>query len=278
MSLVLGAMHLLSLFFFLPVLFPPFGCHCRQQTPRNQLETTGKFRIFRKKLVLQVDQRDLSPKKMTIYRLLFANFVVFLLATCHGFAPSLPKVDHSQRVQLSMVDSVTDAILPSIIFLGAAVATIYTSENPNAVKELAQKSVENVEKAAEEVKEEIKEEVEVIKAPEPTPAPAPKPAPAPVASTKTTTASKPLSDLVKEVASTVEEQRETQERVAKRQAQAAAEAAEQSALDFYSDAAEEQEPEATTFDTSKAPKRKRKLAMRILKKVVAPWRKWENIK
>lgn len=171
------------------------------------------------------------------------GFLACSVALAAAFAPLMvpTRLDKS-TTRLQMVDLASnELILPGILFLSAAAASLYTDKNPEGLKDFTVK----VEKAVEEVQEKVDEaKSEQVK---------PK-----AKETKSTT------DLVKQVASTVDEQRKTKKLVESRKASKAKD----------EPAAEPEEEEV------EAPKsgKKRRLIVRVMKKVVAPWRKWENIK
>jgi uncharacterized protein (DUF4415 family) len=91
---------------------------------------------------------------------------------------------------------------------------------------------------------------------------------------------KTLNDLVKEVGNTLEKNRAVERTVASRKlAQQQIEPAEPTMADDTPKSALEAEtltPKVKT-GTPSANKSKRRTAMRLIKKVVAPWRKWKNI-
>jgi len=167
-----------------------------------------------------------------------------------------------------MVVDPVDALVPGIVLLGAVAATVYTDLHPDGIRNATSAVVEKVEEKTEEVVQTQEAAVPTASADEGE------------AEKKT----KSTTDLVKQVASTVKDQRETQERVAARkaaeakareeEAAAAAAAAEEGAVETVEQAIEREEEEEEGKTTGK----KRRLALRVIKKVVAPWRKWENIK
>lgn len=120
-------------------------------------------------------------------------------------------------------------------------------------------------------------------APKPTPAAPPAPVdPKPVAvtiskkepSTTSRTASESLTDLVKQVGKTVEKNKEMEDLVKARRVKASVEV-------IDDDDESELEVESTTvMKTTKGKPKKRgvlRKAWRVTKKVIAPWRKWDNI-
>lgn len=100
----------------------------------------------------------------------------------------------------------------------------------------------------------------------------PSSSPKPVAATMTTTeeprtASDSLTDLVKQVGKTVEQNKEMEDRIKSRREKEAAEAAKEQAATATEEEEEETKPKRGII----------RKAWRVTKKVVAPWRKWQNI-
>jgi hypothetical protein len=205
-----------------------------------------------------------------------------------------------------------EVITPTIILLEAAAASIYansgqldlggfmeslseavspstTSEQKEEDKPKAEEPISTVMKAeapaAPAVVEKSVDVKEVATASATTPASTPAPTPSSPPATKTTT------ELVKEVASTRQEQLKTENLVASRQAAAAKASTTSSASSTSSSSPKSSSVEeplqkeslstttTTSSKTGEAPKKKKKrrFVLRILKKVIAPWRKWENI-
>ena len=93
----------------------------------------------------------------------------------------------------------------------------------------------------------------------------------PVKTPEPRTASDDLTDLVKQVGKTVEQNKEMEDRVKARR--------QKEAEDMQAEETESQVATAV-LTKEKTPKKKKGLvrkAWRVTKKVVAPWRKWENI-
>jgi hypothetical protein len=112
-------------------------------------------------------------------------------------------------------------------------------------------------------------------APKPAPAAAPKPAPAPA-----------KKDLVREFGSTIEDRKETEKVVQENKAKAAAKAEAKhpkqvkaaATTDAVDPVPAPVDVTSTTTTSTKKSGSKRRKAWRVVKKVVAPWRKWETIK
>jgi hypothetical protein len=174
---------------------------------------------------------------------------------------------------------VEEFFTPSIILLGAAAVSVYAKDGQLDLGSAVSKLQNSESTAASTVAEEVKEE----------PAPATAPAPAPVKATKRKSAPSPTepaapapapalkttTELVKEVASKIEDQRATEELVASRKA--AKEAGSSSA--GASSTSEPEDDFEEVLEGTDKPKsgKKRKFVLKVIKKVIAPWRKWENI-
>jgi outer membrane biosynthesis protein TonB len=174
---------------------------------------------------------------------------------------------------------VEEFFTPSIILLGAAAVSVYAKDGQLDLGNTLSRAIASTEtedKATVPIVEEVKEE------PAPTPVPAPvkaakkkketppaAPAPAPAPAVKTTT------ELVKEVASKIEDQRATEELVASRKAAKDSEAS----SDGSSKSSEPDDDFEEVLEGTDKPKsgRKRKFVLKVIKKVIAPWRKWEAI-
>ena len=169
---------------------------------------------------------------------------------------------------------VEEFFTPSIILLGAAAVSVYAKDGQLDLGNTLSRAIASTdteEKATEPIVEEVKE------APAPTPVPAPVKAakkkketpPAPAPAVKTTT------ELVKEVASKIEDQRATEELVASRKAAKDSEAS----SDGSSKSSEPDDDFEEVLEGTDKPKsgRKRKFVLKVIKKVIAPWRKWEAI-
>lgn len=179
-----------------------------------------------------------------------------------------------------MVDpqSLNDALVPGLLFLGAAAASVYTANNPEGIKNFTVSQVEKAKEATEEAMEAVEEIVEEQVASEIAPEEEKKKMVVektkPVAAVEEKPKAKTTTDLVKEVASKVEDQRATQKLVETRRATTTTEPVNVSGTYKAQADAEAEAGEAETHKTG----RKRKLVLKVIKKVVAPWRKWENIK
>lgn len=194
--------------------------------------------------------------------------------------------------KLRMGNDFVDSIIPGLVIIGCLAYNIFeddgrvkdlnkwtstVGEKLNEVSTTTLKKIGEAEQKAAQSVEETKTKTtavevkpEPVRVPEPVAvsvsappvvsAPVAKPVPAPAPEKPVLTA--------KNVASTVEEQRQTLERVEKKRAAAS-----------ESTKTEDKPEEKAVADESnkKVKGRKRKLALRVLKKVVAPWRKWESI-
>lgn len=207
------------------------------------------------------------------------SFLLYLLTASASqvlaFAPSSRSgwktSPRSDEVARAAGVEIADIILPSVAFIGAMAASVYTDKNPDAVSdgiiELAEKATSAQGTEEEEIIVVASTETVVTPAPAAsTPAPAAV-TPAPATSTPAP-APKPLNDLVQEVGTTIDQKRETDKRL---QDKAAAKAAAEPA-----DADAAPASDATTATPVKKRGFVRK-SWRVVKKVVAPWRKWENI-
>jgi hypothetical protein len=162
------------------------------------------------------------------------------------------------KTALSVVNvDVSEMYFPAALFVGAIAGGIYDSvkksedkDGDTAVKATATvvaepaKEVAVKEKAVAEEAKEVAEE----------PAPAPEPV------------KKDISQLKLEVGSTIEQRKEMTDRLEKAKAKEAEES--QVEKEAEEPPAEEEKPKRTLL---------RKI-WRVVKKVVAPWRKWENIR
>jgi type IV secretory pathway VirB10-like protein len=168
---------------------------------------------------------------------------------------------------------------PTIILLGAAAVSVYAKDDGHLdLGTLVSKIQKTESETTSTVVEEVKEEPAPAPAPAPVKAakkkPAPPPpepaAPAPAPAPKTTT------ELVKEVASKIEDQRATEELVASRKAAKEAESSSEAGSSSSEPAEDDFEEILEGADKPKSGK-KRKFVLKVIKKVIAPWRKWENI-
>jgi outer membrane biosynthesis protein TonB len=239
------------------------------------------------------------PSKDTVLTVLLVNMkkslssilVALLVTSSLAFLPNAPLALHknllSQQTQVvsqkqrtrdvsrhysllysgaeSDIGSFISAIIPLAILATAIALPIIESEAKDA--EPATSSNPAPAPAAAVVAE--KEPEPAPAAPEPEPAPAPPPAPAVATVTKPATTGEEISRLRKEVAKTKQEQVAAQERLDA----AAKKAQEEAAREEVTKVEEWTDVEESTEDIG--PGRK---AIRILKKLVAPWRKWKNIK
>lgn len=161
--------------------------------------------------------------------------------------------------------------LPGLIYLGSVAASIIKSQQEESTSGLKDLNVAELEEASEA------EEV-VLSASVPSPVPAAV-APAPgVPEPKTSPVTKPPTVLIQEVASTVEEQKATRELAAARKA-AKEKAATDAAPAVAKETVESKDNSSSTPPPSPSePKKKSRFIIRLLKKIIAPWRKWSNIK
>jgi hypothetical protein len=188
------------------------------------------------------------------------------------------------------------AILPVIIFGGAVAATVYQQKQAlkeavgtkhivttPAVTPVATPAPAPVAKVVAKVAAKVAPKVAPKPAQAAVPAPAPVavtvPAPAPVAKKAALAAkAKPKKDLAREVASTIEDRRDTEKVVQENKAKAAAKKAVGDAkVPGTTIPAHTAEVTETSGDETKKVGSKRRKAWRVVRKVVAPWRKWENI-
>jgi outer membrane biosynthesis protein TonB len=173
---------------------------------------------------------------------------------------------------MAMVE-MSEVFVPAAVYLGALGYTIYQDDKNKAdashvstpavavVKPVPEPEPEPVTVVEPEPVAVVKPKpvavVKPVKKEEPVPAPKEVPAPA--------------KNLAFEVGKTVQEIEEMQDRVEARRAAAASAAA----------AVKEEKPKevvaAAVEEKFKPNKRKREVALRILKKAVAPWRKWSEI-
>ena len=229
---------------------------------------------------------------------------VTFLGLTQGFSPALDSKStfrtngkRDRNVIVLNDIAMSDVAVPVALFLAAAAASIVKSDKKEeAVAAVVVKSVAPVVIAPEEpVVEAVPDVKPVTKkaapkkespAPKPVaekpapvpppvkvepapkvvaskPAPVPEPAPEPVRKTKD------ISQLKMEVASTLEQEKEkiSRLRAAEERAKAATAAAEEPEEEFVEEFLEE----------SPVTGRKRKFVMKVLKKVIAPWRNWATI-
>ncbi len=179
-----------------------------------------------------------------------------------------------RSVQLALDVSSSDVVLPSLIFLAGVAATIIYS-NETLKEEFLEMAAFVEDEPDETTTTIISTTTTVVEDPEGTNNNDEQQV---ITTTTTATAfvsggpsGKSISDLRKEVASTVQDVRATQQRLLQRSTKPAP-ALEPAVEDAVDVVVVEQE------DTT--PKKKRGIlrkGFRVLKKVVAPWRKWENI-
>lgn len=161
--------------------------------------------------------------------------------------------------------------LPGLIYLGSVAASIIKSQQEESTSGLKDLNVAELEEVSEP------EEV-VVSAPVPSPAPAAvAPAPA-VPEPKSSPVTKPPTVLIQEVASTVEEQKATRERAAARKAAKEKAATDAAPAAATKETVKSEEDSASTAPSPSEPKKKSRFIIRLLKKIIAPWRKWSNIK
>lgn len=221
----------------------------------------------------------------------FAIFVaiVAFVGISQGFAPPLQNRATITTRRNAIDSSVADTAVPVALFLASVAASIVKSGDSSKVTPspvpIPKVKVETATEAPKPVVELPPEP-----APEPTPEPVAEPAPEPVAEpapepepepvTVEVPRVKDLSDLKVQVASTLEGE---QEKLKRLEAKQRMEEKENAAAAAAAAAAEEIETakENTVEEVTEAPKKKQsifRLVWRIVKKIVAPWRKWKNIK
>jgi outer membrane biosynthesis protein TonB len=174
---------------------------------------------------------------------------------------------------------VEEFFTPSIILLGAAAVSVYAKDGQLDLGNTLSRAIASTD-TKETVPEPVIDKVEEEPAPAPAPAPvkaakkkketpAPSPAPAPAPAVKSTT------ELVKEVASKIEDQRATEELVASRKAAKDSETSSEGSTK----SSEPDDDFEEVLEGADKPKsgRKRKFVLKVIKKVIAPWRKWEAI-
>jgi outer membrane biosynthesis protein TonB len=199
------------------------------------------------------------------------------------FGNHRPKADivtspHRTLVRRRMV-GVEEFFTPSIILLGAAAVSVYAKDGQLDLGNTLSRAIASTD-TKETVPEPVIDKVEEEPAPAPAPAPvkaakkkketpAPSPAPAPAPAVKSTT------ELVKEVASKIEDQRATEELVASRKAAKDSETSSEGSTK----SSEPDDDFEEVLEGADKPKsgRKRKFVLKVIKKVIAPWRKWEAI-
>ena len=233
--------------------------------------------------------------------------VVAFVGVCKGFAPAFDCTPQFRtqgqrdRTSIALNDiSGSEVLVPAALFFAALAATVVKADGEDSSVKDDPPSVKNVKAVTVEVaapspvekvapKPEAEKPAPVAEKPAPAPVkpapapvpvkamtpkpvapkPAPKPVPEPVAEPVRKT--KDISQLKMEIASTLEQEKEKVNRLiaAEQRAQAAADAA--------SGEIEEQFVEEFLEETP-VTGRKRKFVAKLLKKAIAPWRKWSNIK
>ena len=182
--------------------------------------------------------------------------VLFRLQTKDEFSDARRPGVALPKTALSVVNvDVSEMYFPAALFVGAIAGGIYDSvkksedkDGDTAVKATATVVAEPAKEVA--VKENAEEAKEVAEEP----APAPEPV------------KKDISQLKLEVGSTIEQRKEMTDRLEKAKAKEAEES--QVETEGEEPPAKEEKPKRTLL---------RKI-WRVVKKVVAPWRKWENIR
>jgi len=210
-------------------------------------------------------------------------FVAFL-GLCQGFAPSIQNGVTSTTSRNAIDGSIAESVVPVALFIASVAASIVKSGD-SRTEEAAPSPVVSVKTpSAPAPAEKV-----ISKKPEPVgPSPVPivepvtpklatpKPVPEPVVPKPVAPRTKNLSDMKVKVASTLAGEREKmkrleeKKRLAERNAEAAATAAAEEAASAE---------ETSVEEISATPKKRSilRLVWRIVKKIVAPWRKWENI-
>jgi tRNA isopentenyl-2-thiomethyl-A-37 hydroxylase MiaE len=155
-----------------------------------------------------------------------------------------------------------EVVMPVVIFAGALAATVYSSKGEPA-SELSEQVTQLTEQIQTLTK--VQSTTEAATA-EPESITAPPPAPAPKAVAKT---AEPKKDLALVVGSTIDEIRATEKRVQDKK----------KLLSKESVVAVVAPPVVTITESTTTEKKRGFLrqSWRVIKKVVAPWRKWENI-
>lgn len=168
---------------------------------------------------------------------------------------------------------IEEVITPSIILLGAAAASVYANSGQLDFSELTS-SFQGSSSSSDDSSSSTAVTTAAAPAatePEATPAPpasyislslTPDPVPAP----------KSTTNLALEVGSTIEEQRKTNDLVASRQAAAKTSTSTGTAVETVNEAVSR-----TTSEDAPKSGRKRKFVLKVIKKVIAPWRKWDDI-
>jgi hypothetical protein len=198
---------------------------------------------------------------------------------------------HQQSTRLYDSINLVDNVLPGLLLVGAVGYSMmkdddfkfpeFTSLTSSSLETKKSPSPVAPKPTPASVKQETVVAIAAVK--EPAAAPAPVTAVAVVKTTPTssrppiTPAAAPIKPVltVVDVASTIEEQRATRELVEQKKKLAAAAAAQE--VSKTETPVAETTLAATQVTEEKGTGKKRKLAMRMLKKVVAPWRKWESI-
>jgi hypothetical protein len=214
--------------------------------------------------------------------------LLLAVATTSAFCPGNP-IGSNPRTTISKQQQPTalfliDDILPIAVFTGAVAATIFQQKQ----QALANATKKKPTKASPDVVVPKPAPAAVVAPPAPAPvvpaavAPKPVPAPAPVVVVPMPPKQdKVLSDLVQKVGSTIQDRRDTEQTVQENKikalkAAAMAEAEAATKLKAESVVVSEPVSEASTSAPAKSGSKRAKV-WRVVKKVVAPWRKWKNI-
>jgi hypothetical protein len=224
----------------------------------------------------------------------------FVSSTTALICQSKQQAQQSRRQQKSHLYNseiaLIDAALPGILFAGAAAATIlqddfkdapwaknflHRDEDGTAAKTTTVSTTTVLRTNPTVTKVETKVVAPAAPA-EPTPVPvASPPGAAAVAITLEPPAAAKPTLTAKDVASTVQEQRQTLELVEqkKQKLKQQMQQEQQSPVPSTTTTADDESASTSkkSFEAAPAKGKKRKLAVRFLKKVVAPWRKWETI-
>lgn len=216
--------------------------------------------------------------------------VVTFVGVCKGFSPAFDHKSHFRtqgqrdRNVIALNDvAMSEVLVPSALFFAALAATVLKADkNDSDVKEkpIVVQKVEAV--TVEAAVTDVVEAPAPVKTESvaPTPAPAP-PAPKPVAAKPAPPAPEPVAEPVRktkdisqlkmEIASTLEQEKEKVNRLIAAEQRAQAAAATSAAGEIEEEFVEEFLEETTVSG------KKRKFVAKLLKKVIAPWRKWSTI-
>jgi outer membrane biosynthesis protein TonB len=200
-----------------------------------------------------------------------AAVVLFVLAVstnprAAAFTTGPPTFRSAQHVSSSLHMIPEEVVMPVVIFAGALAATVYSSKG-----EPASELSEQVTQLTEQIQTLTKvQSTTEAAATEPESITAPPPAPAPKAVAKTV---EPKKDLALVVGSTIDEIRATEKRVQDKKKLLSKE----SVVAVVAPPAVTTATESESTTTTEKKRGFLRQSWRVIKKVVAPWRKWENI-